>query len=230
MVNDIAWLIFIRAGSSRFPQKCFAPILGKNVFQWISERSAHHLIPPEHIFLCTSVHEENKSLIRQAQYLKHQYLTGPEEYPLQRITTNLKALQSYKYLVRICGDSPFYPFGLAQRLISTLNHSNCCAITNTRTRCFPSGYSIEIYNRQMLYDFFAQHPDMDLQEHMSAILHHHYYKSRNVIDLSTTSSLDFFLSPRYTLDYRRDIEFLERAALAGHDMINDLHLKNIELS
>ena len=39
MLSATAWLVFIRSGSKRFPNKCYRSILGKNVFQRLSERA-----------------------------------------------------------------------------------------------------------------------------------------------------------------------------------------------
>lgn len=230
MVENVGWLLFIRSGSSRYPRKCYSSIIGKNSFQWISERALAAQINPQDLILCTSVDPANQRLIDQATLLGHRYALGPEEYPIKRILDNIHLFSSYKYLVRICGDSPFYPFAFVQRIVSRFDKLNPLAITNTRNRCMPSGYSIEIYERRSLFDYLAGNEDIQREEHMSTLLTHSFYLESNIVDIKVLNDLSFFSSARYTLDFEDDIEHLEREILENRVTMYDRILQAIEFA
>lgn len=230
MVANIAWLVFIRAGSARFPGKCFSSILGKNALQWISERSRLTGVSPQDVILCTSSNRGNQRLIDQATVLGHQWIAGPEDYPIKRLTNNQSHLQPYKYIVRICGDSPFYPFAFVSRLVDTFDPLSPLAITNTRLRCFPSGYSIEIYETTSLFTLLSRQSDLVFNEHMAEILLTDFYDEYNSIDILPVDPISFFTSKRYTLDYPDDVHHLEQEVLSGRVSMYDNMLNGIELA
>jgi len=230
MVANIAWLVFIRAGSTRFPGKCFSSILGKNALQWISDRSRLFGISPQDVILCTSFDKTNQRLIDQATVLGHQWIVGPEVYPIKRLTNNKSHLEPYKYIVRICGDSPFYPFAFVRRLVETFELLSPSAITNTRLRCFPSGYSIEIYDTSTLLTLLSTSSKLIYKEHMSEILLSDFYDERNSIDILPVDPISFFTSKRYTLDYPDDIHHLEQEVLSGRVSMYDDLLDGLELA
>ena len=118
LLDDIAWLIFIRARSSRFPMKCYEPIFGMNILGWLSRRSRLVGIKRADFYLCTSRCPENSVIVKQAKALGHGVLLGPEEFPVRRIIENWKKIERYRYFVRICGDSPFYSFSAALNAVA----------------------------------------------------------------------------------------------------------------
>lgn len=224
MVTRTAWLLFIRAASSRFEGKCYYPILNRNILAWLSLRSKSAGILPRDLFLCTSNMPENKSLILQAQQLGHSVLIGPEDYPIQRITCNWNLIETYTAIVRICGDSPLYPFSFVRRTIEFYRSDKSSAITNTRLRNFPSGFSIEIYYRSQLYNYLKINPEQSRLEHMSDLLEYQSLIGANIIDIQCNEAIDFFHSDRYTVDYIDDIYHIELCLTTGQDIIYEQRL------
>jgi len=216
LLDKIAWLIFIRAGSSRFPMKCYEPILGMNILGWLSSRSMSTGINPADVFVCTSTNPQDIRIVKQAKALKHGILLGPEEFPVRRITENWRKIEKYRYFVRICGDSPLFSFRAVINAVSTYEHMAPEAITNTRKRIFPGGFSIEIYNTRAFGKALSCDYAIPYEEHMCNILSPERALGTNTVDMCTDTSLDFFSLPRYTVDFREDIDIIENCIGTGH--------------
>ena len=227
---SIAWLVFIRADSRRLPGKCYLDISGNNVLGWLSTRSEEAGVDKKDLFLCTSEKESNKPIIRQAQQLGHAVLLGPEEYPIQRISENWNRLLGYRFIVRICGDSPMYPFGYVRHVIDTLKEYEPVAITNTRLRNFPSGYSIEVYETSYLKCLFTKNMILTEQEHMSALLKNKPYSGDcRTMDITSAYGFDIFGEQKYTLDTEVDLVVLRSCLLDRKDKIYENALLAIPL-
>jgi len=227
MVDKIAWLVFIRANSSRFPGKCYKQILDKNIFSWLSSRAAKAGLASHDLFLCTSKCPSNLPLVQQSQDFGHQVLVGSERYPIQRITTNWDLLKEYNYLVRICGDSPMYPFSFVASAINHYIPTKFSVLTNTRLRNFPSGFSIEAYNTIKIREIFSKYPSLTEEEHMSSILRSCYYDKSTIVDICTNEPLDFFPNSRYTVDYPSDILKIAQCFDSGLDIILEERLSKL---
>lgn len=218
MVRGIAWLVFMRAGSRRLPGKCYLDISGKNVLGWLSTKSEEAGVDKRDLYLCTSRKDNNKSIIKQAQQLGHSVLLGPEEYPIQRISGNWDKLLNYRFIVRICGDSPMYPFRFVKHVASELEQYEPVAITNTRLRNFPSGFSIEVYETSYLNYVLSENLCMTREEHMSILLQQEpYSKTTRTMDIRSTFSFSIFEEKKYTLDTDRDLHHLRDCLLHRKD-------------
>ena len=218
MVATMAWLIFIRADSRRLPGKCYLDISGKNVFGWLSARSGEAGVDKEDLFLCTSDKESNRQIIKQAECLGHSVLIGPEEYPIERISQNWDRLLAYSFIVRICGDSPMYPFRFVKRVTGMLEKYAPMAITNTRLRNFPSGFSIEVYETSYLKHVLCKEKGLTKEEHMSALLQNRLYtEGCRTIDISSSNGFNIFGEKKYTLDTVSDLVVLRGCLLDRKD-------------
>lgn len=202
--------MFVRANSSRFPNKCYKTIGGKNIFGHLSDSAGKSGVACRDMFLCTSRGEENEDMVRQARSLGHGVLLGPEEYPVQRITKNSQLLEPYEYIIRICGDSPLYSFKTAQACLQVYADESNDAITNTRLRNFPPGLSIEAYKTNRLLGYIDSNPGWSRCEHLSLILKDkEFNEARRVTDIRTREPLSLCDGIRYTLDHEDDMVRIE---------------------
>ena len=214
MVTKIAWLVFIRAKSKGLPNKCYLKLKGSNILEKIVNSAFKEEINPKEIFLCTSRDETCDELCAIAKGLKIKTLRGSEEYPIERITSieSLEKLQKYNTLVRICGDSPFYPFSIVKKAINFYldNVNNFYAITNVRLRNFPRGMSIEIYNKNFLFELLDKDPSLKKIEHMSDLMTKHIKDESKIIDIKTDINLINLLPNKLTLDNFDDYKNIEK--------------------
>jgi spore coat polysaccharide biosynthesis protein SpsF (cytidylyltransferase family) len=216
MVSKIGWLVFIRAGSQRFPGKCYESIHGRNIFKILSDESKQAHIHSEDLILCTSRVSTNSSLVDQAYRLGHGVIRGDEHKPIMRITENWNRLRQYDYIVRICGDSPLYPFEMAKRAIRHYSFMKPDGLTNTRLRQFPPGFSIEAYKQSSLEAFLSNSTKHVYNEHMSEILNSTEFTAKNlVIDIRTPNPLRFFGHKSYTVDYPSDLRTITELIGSG---------------
>tara|TARA_A100000164_G_C21875385_1_gene757330 strand:+ start:239 stop:952 length:714 start_codon:yes stop_codon:yes gene_type:complete len=204
MVVKIAWLIFARAKSKRLPNKCYLKIKGLNTIERIVKNASINNINKKDIFLCTSIDESCDNLESIAKRLKINVLRGSEDYPLERIMSKdaKYKLKNYDYLVRICGDSPFYPFLLTEKSVNAYknNSDNLFAITNIRKRNFPNGMSIEIYDNQALKNLLNENPLLGKIEHMSELISKNKPKNLKIIDIESSQNMLEILPNKLTLD------------------------------
>ena len=228
LLDDIAWLIFIRAGSSRFPGKCYVPICGMNTLGWLSRRSMLAGIKETDLYVCTSMSQENTYIARQAKALGHGVLFGPEEFPVRRIIENWKHIEKYRYFVRICGDSPLFSFRAVLKAVATYQDLMPHAITNTRKRIFPAGFSIEVYETESFRRAVSIDQEIAQEEHMCNILAPQRFLGVNTVDMSTDDDLSFFSFPRYTVDYKEDVNHIERCIESGHAEECEVGLDNVK--
>ncbi len=210
MVVKIAWLIFARAKSKRLPNKCYLKIKGLNTIERLVKNASINKINKKDIFLCTSIDESCDNLDSIAKILKINVLRGSEDHPLERIISQdaKNKLKNYDYLVRICGDSPFYPFLLTKKSIKAYNNNsdNLFAITNIRKRNFPSGMSIEIYNNEALKTLLNENPFLSKIEHMSELISKNKPKNLKIIDIVSVQNMLEILPNKLTLDTYYDYE------------------------
>ncbi len=216
----VASCIFIRANSKRFRNKCYVQIAGSNCLKRIFSSLINNNISRHDIYLLTSTDSSADRLIQQAKSLNINYLRGPEEYPILRISNYLPLLiqREYTHFGRICGDSPLYPGYLYHKCITILNSNKeykSFSLENTLPKTFPNGMSIEIYDLKTVKDLLYKHPELLYHDSLTDVLK--LCKSR--IHLSTTCDYDR-QSPRLTLDYPEDVKLLT-------DNIYDQDLNNL---
>jgi len=214
MVNKTAWLIFIRAKSKRLPNKCYLKLKGKIILERLVNSAINEKIEKSDIFLCTSNHNSCNELVSIAGNIGIKILRGPEEYPVQRFFSEeaFNKLHKYNLLVRICGDSPFYPFLITKKAINMFSNKkeDIFAITNVRKRNFPRGMSIEIYKKDYLFRLLKKDPKLEMIEHISSLITENFQAKFNIIDLDTNINLLDKLPNKLTLDTLKDFQLITK--------------------
>ena len=214
MVNKTAWLIFIRAKSKRLPNKCYLKLKGKITLERLVNSAITERIQKSDIFLCTSNHYSCNDLVSIAGNIGINILRGPEDYPVQRFFSEeaFNKLLKYNLIVRICGDSPFYPFRITQKATNMFSpkEEDIFAITNVRKRNFPRGMSIEIYKKDYLFRLLKKEPKLQKIEHMSSIITGNSQAKFKIIDLETNINLLDKLPNKLTLDTLKDFQLFTK--------------------
>ena len=209
MVKNIVWLIFARANSKRLPKKCYKKIGNKTILEKLVINAIKSGIDKSDLFLCTSDDSSCDDLVKLSQKIGINCIRGDENYPTKRICTDdvITKLSIYRNIVRICGDSPFYSFNLAikSEKVYREKFQDVFCITNTRKRNFPSGLSIEIYDRIKFFDLMIREKYLQNIEHMSQV---YRYTDNKIIDITLKKDFHKMIPYKLTLDEYKDFVFL----------------------
>ncbi|MFT4221623.1 cytidylyltransferase domain-containing protein [Dysgonomonas sp.] len=104
-MDNLAFIIQARLGSSRLPNKLILPFYkGKGIFQLLLDKLKSKYNNP--IILATSIHPENDKLVEIAKQAQVEIYRGDENNVLNRFISAAKQFQ-VKKIIRICSDNPF---------------------------------------------------------------------------------------------------------------------------
>jgi spore coat polysaccharide biosynthesis protein SpsF (cytidylyltransferase family) len=232
MVTSLACLVFIRAKSTRLPNKCYLTINGETPLTHIVTNLLSAGISSNDIYLATSSDKSCDELVSMARILDINVLRGSEDMPIKRLYTekSKQVLSEYTHLLRICGDSPLYPAQFALTAFKYYQHkySQAFAFVNTRLRNFPPGLSIEVYNQQKLNELIEYDMSMVALEHMTDLLNIADSRGYEIVDICAQLEWPIKLWGKYTLDESNDIDFISKSlqSKTQHALIS--YLSNIE--
>jgi spore coat polysaccharide biosynthesis protein SpsF (cytidylyltransferase family) len=167
--------------------------------------------------------------VKIAESEKINVIRGSEEYPAKRILENQRVLKTYRFICRICGDSPFYNFNVplkAMRLAAQECQNMPLVISTTQRRCLPSGLSVEIYERKGLIERLAKSKEYQELEHLSEIIAKGYITSDAVWEIVPTGGFRADMQTKLTIDTWEDLEHIRKMLRAGADKsIKDYYSK-----
>ena len=176
-MTKVAYCIYCRTGSKRFPSKYCKAIINNTPMLNFIIKNATHFLPPENIFILTGDDASCDPIISIAKKYNISVLRGSEVYPVLRTFQVIKALKrlGFTHLCRICGDSPFYPFKYLEQLFtkacSKFNVlSDHLCINNTLPKTYPNGVSIEFYPLNIIIDTISKHKDLCYSDSLTDII------------------------------------------------------------
>ena len=140
--NKLGCLIFARSNSRRLPRKTMYKINNIPIIQIIYMRACK-VFPEENIVVATSKNSTDNKLANFCKSRKIKCFRGSLENVYDRA---LQCCKKYKFssFVRICGDSPFFDYHLAKKMISNFQLNNSDIVTNKFPKTYPVGHSCEI--------------------------------------------------------------------------------------
>lgn len=176
-MSKVAYCIFCRADSKRFPSKYSnAIIYNTPMLQYIIKSAAQYL-SIDSIFILTGDDSSCDKISSLGKDNNISVLRGSEQFPVLRTSQVLPTLleRGFSHLCRICGDSPFYPFKNLQHIFFRATHmknnfqQDLC-IANTLPKTYPNGLSIEFYPLQCLNDSLSLHPSILYTDSLTEII------------------------------------------------------------
>lgn len=162
MVVKLATCIYIRAGSTRLPEKCYRIISGKIILEHIVHALTAR-IDRKDIWLLTSVETKDDRIVDIASSLGINTFRGSEEFPILRTTEALPILlqRGYTHLARVCGDSPVYSLDIQCEVLKAIETRGVeWSGGNTLPKSFPNGMSVEIYCLHALAIALKHQPEL----------------------------------------------------------------------
>jgi len=147
-MSNFTAIVQARMGSSRLPGKVMIEIGGKPCLYHVVNRirKAQRI---HKIIIATPDNPDNKPIWDYVNSLNIPYFVGEEEDVLKRVTQCAR-LYHADNIVDITADCPLVdPYMLDDMIESHIRH-NADLTTNVAKRCWPDGFDIQIYKREVL--------------------------------------------------------------------------------
>jgi spore coat polysaccharide biosynthesis protein SpsF len=197
-------LVQARSSSKRFPKKIFFKIKKKTLIEKVVDRIKLSKKVSK-IVVVTSKNKTDDKLAKLLFKKKIDFYRGSLNNVAKRCC---QAAQFYNedFFIRISADSPFIDGRLIDKIIakSKKKMHKVDLVTNAFPRTFPQGQSIEIINTKKL-QLFLKKMSRSEREHVTE----YFYKNNKKLKILNIKSKINFSKIRLTIDYRKDLDFIE---------------------
>jgi len=141
-------IIQARMGSTRFPEKVMAKIMGKTMLERIIERiqAARRI---DKIIIATSTNKENDRIAIIGRKNKIDVYRGSEEDVVDRIYKAAKQAKA-DVIVRITADDPLVDPELMDRMVGERKRRQLDFLGNSNPETFPHGLNLDVMRMEAL--------------------------------------------------------------------------------
>jgi len=184
-------IIQARMGSTRFPEKVMAKIMGKTMLERIIERiqAARRI---DKIIIATSTNKENDRIAIIGRKNKIDVYRGSEEDVVDRIYKAAKQAKA-DVIVRITADDPLVDPELMDRMVGERKRRQLDFLGNSNPETFPHGLNLDVMRMEALERLWelTRNPKYPAKFRIG-----NYEHENNLSHL------------RWTVDTREDLEFM----------------------
>jgi glutamate-1-semialdehyde 2,1-aminomutase len=195
-----------RMGSSRFPGKVMAPILGQPMIGLLLGRLARAR-RIDAIAVATSVDSSDDTLAAYIEELGYPVVRGPVDDVLARYVAAADRLGATA-IVRITGDCPLVDPGIIDEVVAGLHDREVDYASNIEPPTFPDGLDVEAIAASTLRSCASGELSDADREHVTLAIRHGPYRRWNL------GSGGDWSARRWTVDQRADLEVVR--AVFGH--------------
>lgn len=200
----VAIVIQARMGSTRFPGKVLAPILGRPLIAYQLERLAR-IRTPARLVVATTDRPTDDPIVRFCSTIGVETFRGAEEDVLARFVGAAAAVGA-DIVVRSTADCPLIDPEVVDKVVERVRAGGCEYASNTVERTFPRGLDVEAMERRVL-DIAAQEAtDPAERGHVTPFI---YRRPERFRLCSVTQDHDLS-SERWTVDTPADFELIRR--------------------
>jgi len=171
MRMNTAAIIQSRMGSSRFPGKTLAPILGRALLARLIER-LWQVAALDQIIVATTIEPEDDAIEALAREVGAGCYRGSVDDVLLRV---LEAGQAHgvELMVEICGDCPLIDPGTVMAVIDLFHSGPFDYASNILCEGYPRGLDTQVYPTRVLEDVARRTNDRTDHEHVSLFIYEH---------------------------------------------------------
>ncbi len=195
-------IIQARCGSTRFPNKVFAPIDGKPLLWHVVNRLTYAK-KIDKIVIATTENANDDQIEKWCKENQIDCFRGSTNDVLNRYYSASLAYPS-DVVVRITADDPFKEPSVIDRVISKLEEEKLDYVTNNYPPSFPEGLDCEAFTFEALEKMERKARDSFEREHVTQYIFRHTdeFKMGNVSNDSDISAY------RWTIDTTTDYEMV----------------------
>lgn len=206
-------IIQARMSSKRLPGKVLKKINGKPMLMRVVE-NVKKSKKIKKIYIATSRSPKDNKIVIFCKKNKLNFFKGALNNVSLRFKNFLeKKGSAHEEFIRINGDSPFIDPKLIDKFINTFKKKKPLILTNTYSRTFPKGQSIEIINSKFFIKNFKYFKLPDDKEHVT----HFFYRKKfkgilNIKNKNNYSNINMCVDTKNDLRIARSIykNFIEK--------------------
>jgi spore coat polysaccharide biosynthesis protein SpsF len=205
MNQEFAAIIQARRGSSRFRDKVLAKIFNKPLLTHIIRR-VQSCPRISKIILATTIEKEDKALEKICDYTGINIFFGHSTDVLDRFY-QASQVHDLSNVIRITADCPVIDPFVIERTIDKYSTSNYDYVSNSISKTFPEGLSVEIFNFKALEYAWQNATWYSEREHVTPFL----YKNPSIFRIGEiTNPLGNYSHLRLTVDYKLDLLLIRK--------------------
>ncbi len=197
-------IIQARVGSTRFPRKVFAPLVGRPLIWHVVDR-VRACRSVQHVVLATTVNPADDILAQWAVEHRVNLYRGSENDVLGRFHGAAAACDA-QIIARITADDPFKDPTIIDRVADLLQGKGLDFACNNNPPSYPEGLDTEIFTRSSLDRAHMESTEPFEREHVTQYFYRHpgLFSQAN---LANAADLSFL---RWTIDTPTDYAMAER--------------------
>lgn len=160
-----------RMGSSRFPGKSLAPILGRPMLEMLVER-LRFVAAIDQVVIATTTEPQDDAIARWAGSAGVGIYRGSSHDVLDRV---LKAAREHEadLIVEICGDCPLIDPETVTGVIDLYREGGYDYVSNILCEGYPRGLDTQIFSTALLAEVAELTSDPADREHVSLFIYEH---------------------------------------------------------
>ena len=195
-------IIQARCGSTRFPNKVFAPIDGKPLI-WHVVNRLRYVKFLDDIIVATTINTIDDQIEKWCIDNNVKCFRGSENDVLNRYYSAAKAYPS-DYVVRITADDPFKEPTVIDKVIDTLVSNKLDYVTNNYPPSYPEGLDCEAFSMKTLETMEKKATENIEREHVTQYVFRHLDEFK-IANVSCERMLKQY---RWTIDTELDYQYV----------------------
>jgi glutamate-1-semialdehyde 2,1-aminomutase/spore coat polysaccharide biosynthesis protein SpsF len=197
----IVAIVQARMGSSRFPGKTLATLLGQPMLARVVER-VRQASRVDRVVVATSTGAADNPIAEFCRKEQILCFRGSEDDVLDRFQRAAKEYGA-DAVVRITADCPLVDAGVIDRVIERFQRGDCDYASNALRYTYPDGLDTEVFSMAALERAWREAKQPSEREHVTPYLRSGMFRAVNV---ENEAPLD--KSQRWTVDHPADLEFV----------------------
>ena len=191
-----------RMGSTRFPGKAMADLLGKPLLTRVVERACA-IQGIKSVVVATTSAEHDHPLLELAQRCGVHAFAGSEEDVLDRYYRAARAFDA-EVIVRLTGDCPLLDPDVSQRVLMRFQQGDVDYASNTVPPTFPDGLDTEVFSLATLERAWREASLTSEREHVTPYI----WKNPDKFRLANVTNPVDLSALRWTVDEPQDLQFV----------------------
>ena len=168
-------VIQARLGSSRLPRKVLLPLGGKPMLLRMIERVKMSKLAGK-IIIATTLNKEDDEIVGLCNANALNVFRGDHKNVFLRTKDCIKKFD-LDYVIRICGDRPFFDVKLMDKMINIMLRNDYDIVTNVFPRSYPKGLTCEVAKSKIFTHINHNKLSNNYKEH----IFDYFYKKKKKI-------------------------------------------------
>jgi len=208
MNQEVVLITQARTGSKRLFKKIFLQINGKSILRIHLERLLKSKFV-NNIIVATTINEEDKIVVKEADLLGLKSFQGSESDVLDRFYQSVSK-EKPRWIVRVTSDCPLIDPELIDRVIEFVQKNDVDYGSNVLLESFPDGQDIEVFKFSALEYAWKNATLKSEREHVTLYIRNNSdFNNGNIFKAINYNCEQNFGNVRMTVDEQADFELIK---------------------